>query len=51
MVKLDVSIAHLLRRRDMSKNKKADALKHPEAFDHIGLLISGPPGIAELPYS
>jgi len=28
--------------------KKADVLEHPQAFDHVGLLVNEPPGTAEL---
>ena len=28
--------------------KKADVVKHPEAFDHVGLLCNEPPGQAGL---
>jgi hypothetical protein len=28
--------------------KKADVVEHPEAFDHVGLLVNQPPGKAEL---
>jgi hypothetical protein len=31
--------------------KKADMVEHPEVFDHIGLLVNGPPGTAGLPFS
>jgi hypothetical protein len=31
-------------------NKKADAAEHPEAFDHVGLLVNKPPGPAGLPF-
>ena len=30
--------------------KKADVVKHPEAFDHVGLLFTEPPGVAGLPF-
>ena len=30
------------------KTKKADVMEHPQAFDHIGLLVNEPLGIAEL---
>ena len=26
-------------------NKKADAVEHPEVFDHVGLLYDQPPGL------
>ncbi len=29
-------------------NKKADAVKHPKVFDHVGLLRNEPPGTAGL---
>src|SRR4029077_15455823 len=32
------------------KNKKADVLEHLAVFDHVGLLVSGPPGLAGLPF-
>ena len=28
--------------------KKADEIKHPKAFDHVGLLFNEPPGAARL---
>lgn len=28
--------------------KKADVMKHPEAFNHVGLLVNAPPGRAGL---
>jgi len=28
--------------------KKADAVEHPEVFDHVGLLFNQPPGMAGL---
>jgi hypothetical protein len=30
--------------------KKADVAEHPQVFDHVGLLVNRPPGIAELPF-
>jgi hypothetical protein len=32
-----------------TKTKKADVLKHPKVFQHVGLLVSQPPGMAGLP--
>jgi hypothetical protein len=32
------------------KNKKTDVSEHPEVFDHVGLLVNRPPGIAGLPF-
>ena len=32
------------------KQKKADVAEHPEVFDHVGLLVNGPPGMAGLPF-
>jgi hypothetical protein len=31
--------------------KKADVVEHPKVFDHVGLLVSEPPGPAGLPSS
>ena len=31
-------------------SKKADMVEHPEVFDHAGLLVNEPPGIAGLPF-
>jgi hypothetical protein len=31
--------------------KKADGVEHPEVFDHVGLLVNGPPGTAGLPFN
>jgi hypothetical protein len=28
--------------------QKADVAEHPEAFDHVGLLVNEPPGTAGL---
>jgi len=30
--------------------KKADVAQHPEVLGHVGLLVNGPPGTAELPF-
>jgi hypothetical protein len=30
--------------------KKADVVKHPEVFDHVGLLVNKPPGKAGVPF-
>ena len=32
------------------RNKKADVLEYSEAFEHVGLLVNGPPGSAGLPF-
>jgi hypothetical protein len=32
----------------VAKNKKTDVVKHPKAFDHVGLLFNKPLGAAEL---
>jgi hypothetical protein len=32
----------------LAENKKADVAEHPEALDHVGLLVNEPPGTAEL---
>ena len=37
-----------LRLSRSTANKKTDVAEHPEAFDHVGLLINEPPGTAEL---
>ena len=29
--------------------KKTDVSEHPKALEHVGLLVNGPPGTAELP--
>jgi hypothetical protein len=36
--------------RRSKRNKKADAVEHPEAFDHVGLLVNEPLGQAGLPF-
>jgi len=36
------------RRPRQDKQKKADAVEHPKAFDHVGLLVNEPPGRAGL---
>jgi len=33
-----------------SGEKKADVVEHPQVFDHVGLLVDGPPGGAGLPF-
>ena len=35
---------------DHRKTKKADAAEHPMVQNHIGLLVNGPPGMAEMPF-
>jgi len=37
-----------LRLSGTTGNKKTDVAEHPEAFDHVGLLVNEPPGTAEL---
>jgi hypothetical protein len=32
------------------REKKAGVVEHPEVIDHVGLLVNGPPGTAELPF-
>jgi hypothetical protein len=32
------------------ETKKADVMEHPQAFDHVGLLVNKPPGTAGLPF-
>jgi hypothetical protein len=32
------------------KRKKADVVEHTEVFDHVGLLVNEPPGVAGLPF-
>jgi hypothetical protein len=31
-----------------SETKKADVAEHPQVFDHVGLLIDGPPGLSRV---
>ena len=33
-----------------AESEKAGVVERPEAFDHAGLLIDGPPGPAGLPF-
>jgi hypothetical protein len=33
-----------------AKTKKADVVAHLEVLDHVGLLVNGSPGMAELPF-
>ena len=33
-----------------SKAKKNDVVEHPEVFDHVGLLVNEPPGMAGMPF-
>jgi hypothetical protein len=37
-----------LQRPGPPQTEKADVAEHPEAFDHVGLLVNEPPGPAEL---
>jgi hypothetical protein len=34
----------------VTSEKKADVAEHPAVFDHVGILVSGPPGTAGLPF-
>ena len=36
--------------RRRGAKKKADVAERPAAFDHVGLLVNGPPGTAGLPF-
>jgi hypothetical protein len=36
--------------RATAGEKKADVVEHPWVFDHVGLLVNGPPGTAGLPF-
>jgi hypothetical protein len=33
-----------------AQTKKADVVEYPKAFDHVGLLVNGPTGMAGLPF-
>ncbi len=33
------------------ERKKAGVAEHPEGFDHAGILVNGPTGMAGLPFS
>ena len=33
-----------------AQRKKTDVSEHPGVFDHVGLLVNGPTGIAGLPF-
>ncbi|HUT14114.1 MAG TPA: DUF2294 domain-containing protein [Thermoguttaceae bacterium] len=35
---------------EIEATKKANVAEHTEVFDHIGLLVNGPPGMAGLPF-
>jgi hypothetical protein len=53
MVDLVLSILFLLggcNLRAPPQAKKADVAEHPGVFDHVGLLVDGPPGTAGLPF-
>jgi hypothetical protein len=51
MVELQLSIEFVLGGRDRpAPQKKTDVVEHPQVFDHVGLLVNGPPGRAELPF-
>jgi hypothetical protein len=47
-------IAFVLGRCDRAEanecQKKADVAEHPEVFDHVGLLVNEPPGMAGMPF-
>src|SRR5208337_3332645 len=47
---LSVSIPIADRLLTALPRKKADVVQHPEVFDHVGLLVNGPPGTAGLPF-
>jgi len=32
------------------ETKEADVIGHPWVFNHVGLLVNGPPGTAGLPF-
>jgi hypothetical protein len=32
------------------EKKKADVVEYPQAFDHVGLLVNEPLGLAEVPF-
>jgi hypothetical protein len=36
-------------RQTATETKKADVLNHPKVFQHVGLLVNQPPGMAGLP--
>jgi hypothetical protein len=36
--------------RPPPRAKKNGVAEHPEVFDHAGLLVNGPPGMAGLPF-
>jgi len=36
--------------RCLKETEKADVVEHPEVFDHVGLLVNEPPGIAGVPF-
>jgi hypothetical protein len=35
---------------ETASKKKADVAEHTKVFDHVGLLVNGPPGTAGLPF-
>ena len=39
-----------LHQRAAKATKKAEVLEYLEAFEHVGLLFNGSPGMAELPF-
>ena len=43
-------MTHLLQSIPEVRNKKTDVIAHPEAHGHVGLLASGPPETAGLPF-
>ena len=40
----------LVKTTESESEKKADVAEHPEVFRHVGLLVNGLPGAAELPF-
>jgi len=40
----------LLETIEKPSKKKTDVSEHPEVFEHVGLLVNGPPGMAELSF-
>jgi hypothetical protein len=47
--RVELASSGLSHRRSPLATKKADAAKHPSVFDHVGLLVNGPPGRAGVP--
>src|ERR1700732_5450769 len=51
MVALDLLIGLVPPVATVPRAKKTGVAEHPEVFNHAGILVNGPPGMAGLPFS